>query len=96
MGELSGRRVVDGKEAPTLLVVYLCRTCGAVATLDAYDGPPVCHGEDQAGGGQTGGHPAHPAAFMDPRQLGQDVIRNSVVMPDDVIAEMERSLDGRR
>lgn len=45
MSELSGRRVVDNREAPVLLVRYECVAvtdpCGAFV-LDAYNGPPMC------------------------------------------------------
>ena len=65
MSESSGRRVVSsGREAPTLLVVYLCPECGFVCVCDAYDGPPSCFGQAEGSGGHT-------ARFMEPQVIAE-------------------------
>jgi len=46
MSETSGKRLSQKKEAPSLMVIYLCPECGQVELLDAYDGPPSCSGPE--------------------------------------------------
>lgn len=36
-------------EAPTLTIHYKCPVCGWSAACDAYDGPPVCYGDEEHG-----------------------------------------------
>lgn len=45
--KLEKRVMPDGREAPELLVAYLCGTCGHREVLDAYDGPPSCKGSSR-------------------------------------------------